>query len=66
MLLFLGAFAGGGYWAYKQYDLGRFVPQGVRDTVNGLKDKIDELLGRRTPTPAGYFEPLGDFGGEEF
>ena len=66
VLLFLGAFAGGGYWAYNQYDLGRFVPQGVRDTVNGLKDNIDELLGRKTPTPAGYFEPLGDFGGEEF
>ena len=36
---------------------------GCRDGVNGLKDNIDELLGRKTPTPAGYFEPLGDFGG---
>jgi hypothetical protein len=27
--------------------------------------KVEELTGRKAPTPAGYFEPLGDFGGED-
>ena len=60
-----GVFGGVGYWAYNQYDLGQYVPMEVKQCVNGAWDKINELMGRRTAAPAGYFEPLGDFDADE-
>ncbi len=42
-----------------------YVPEEVKSAAWAVKDKIDQLTGRKAPTPAGYFEPLGDFGGED-
>jgi hypothetical protein len=65
VVFLLGACGGGAAFAYRRFDLGRFVPEELAAAAGALRDKIDELTGRRTPTPAGYFEPLGDFGGDE-
>ena len=65
VVLFLGGFGVGGYWAFHRFDLQRFVPEEVSMAVRAMKEKIEELTGRKSPTPAGYFEPLGDFGGED-
>ena len=62
---FIVAIGGAGYWAYNQYDLGQYVPMEVKQCVNGVWDKINELMGRRSAAPAGYFEPLGDFDADE-
>ena len=64
-MFFIVVFGGVGYWAYNQYDLGQYVPMEVKQCVNGAWDKINELMGRRTAAPAGYFEPLGDFDADE-
>ena len=65
VVFFLGGFGALGYWAYHKYDLQRFVPEVVKSAAWAIKDKVEQLTGRKTPTPAGYFEPLGDFGGED-
>jgi hypothetical protein len=38
----------------------------IKEAGRMVKEKIQELRGRSAQrTPAGYFEPLGDFGGDE-
>mmetsp|Transcript_42694 Transcript_42694/g.68664 ORF Transcript_42694/g.68664 Transcript_42694/m.68664 type:complete len:874 (+) Transcript_42694:54-2675(+) len=66
VFLSLGGLGAGGFLAYNKYDLQRFVPPQVKSVAQTLKDKVEEMTGRkRYTTPAGYFEPLGDFGGED-
>lgn len=52
-------------WSYGRFDLGQYFPEGVRNVLDQVQIRVDEMLGRRNPAPAGYFEPLGDFDNEE-
>jgi hypothetical protein len=65
VILALFAALAGFAFAYGHFDLGRFMPEGVRRVMDGVQVRIDEMLGRRAAAPAGYFEPLGDFDNEE-
>jgi sortilin len=52
-------------YGVKHYELAEHIPNGVRNTINGAYDKLQETFGRREQRPAGYFEPLGDFAAED-
>lgn len=64
----LGAAAYGFMFATQNYDFGTItttVPNAARNAFNGAYEKFQDHFGKREPRPAGYFEPLGDFAGED-
>ncbi len=64
VMFFIVLALGGAWYAHMKYDLSTFVPERVKDAFEGILEKIRELTGRSS-RPAGYFEPLGDFDGDE-
>jgi hypothetical protein len=65
VILLLFASLAGCIFAYGHFDLGRYAPESLRRVLDAAQVRIDEMLGRRSVAPAGYFEPLGDFDTEE-
>jgi sortilin len=55
-------------FATQNYDFGTItttVPNAARNAFNGAYEKFQDHFGKREPRPAGYFEPLGDFAGDD-
>jgi hypothetical protein len=70
-VLFVGAIGAAAYGfvhVTQNYDLGTFattVPNAARNAFTGAYEKFQDRFGKREPRPAGYFEPLGDFVGDD-